>query len=342
MKQYPLFLFAILLIISCAKEDNEPVALAIYDTTHTIDWMSDFLTKHADSDVTLRDISMPAAHDAGVYVLNNCNLGNACNTQTQYLNMTDMLASGIRVFDVRPVFKDGAFWTYHATNCNGLGCEGEDFTTFLQQTKDFLDRHNELVIFEVTHFCNTSPQDAVFLALLQDILGDRIYKETTTSLVSFVDKPLDEVIPTNGDGGKIILLMEGLNDMTEDREEGFFAPSFIPLDGSYANRYIFDEMLSDQKAKFQGYDASNSEIFSMSYTLTLNDQLAVECVAEEEPSSSIESLSIDARNRLESTVDSWLADNTITQGKIPHIIYADYVNTTLTEQCIRISEFNIE
>ena len=123
-------LFFILTFLSCKKNE---VTTEPYNTEHTIDWMQDLIKKYPSKNISLKDICMPRAHDAAMYEVNNCYAGNACNTKTQYRTMKSMLESGIRVFDVRPVLKDGVFWTYHATHCEGFGCDGVLLKTFLDE-----------------------------------------------------------------------------------------------------------------------------------------------------------------------------------------------------------------
>lgn len=333
------FLLSFCLFISCKKENSLLEKIDAYDTSHTINWMQDILEVYPNA--TLKDLSIPRAHDAGVYEVNNCLLGNACNVQTQYLDMKGMLESGIRVFDVRPVLRNGVFWTYHATACNGAGCDGDNFENFLQQTKDYLDNHNELVIFEITQLCNTDAQDAVFLNLLSSILQDRIYKDDGSVSISFIDRPLNDILGLNTTKGKIVLQIQGLSGATENRGEGYFSPSYIDITGAYANKYIFEEMLADQKTKFNNHDETRDALFRLSFTLTLSDSLAFACVGSENPTS-IEDLALDARTKIASTFDGWIAEGTIVKGKVPNILSVDFANTTITEQCIKISEFNLE
>jgi len=333
------FSIVITLFSSCKKENDVNEKLNSYDTSHTQNWMQDLIAVYPQA--TLKDISIPGAHDAGIYELNNCLGGSSCNVQTQYLNMKNMLESGIRFFDVRPVLKDGVFWTYHATSCNGLGCEGDNFENFLQQTKDFLDNHKELVIFEITHFCNTDAEDAAFLNLLTSILEDRIYKDDGSSNSNFIDRAISEVLGVNTDKGKVVLLMDGLTNVTESKSEGFFSHEYIERIGSYANKYIFEEMIEDQLIKFNDYDATGSTIFNLYYTLTLDDSLSIDCVINEN-AISIEDLAVEARNKITTTFDGWINNDIIVKGKIPNIIYVDFTNTDITEQCIKISEFNLE
>lgn len=302
--------------------------------------MQDLLETYPNA--TLKDICIPRAHDAGIYELNYCLLGNGCNTQTQYLDMKSMLESGVRLFDVRPVLRDGILWTYHATGCGGLGCDGASLESFLQQTKDYLDNHKELVLFDFSNFCDVGSQDAIFLNLLNNILQDRIYTDDGSNTNLFMNRPIQDILGQNETKGKIVLMMDGLTSASENRAEGYFAHSYFRESGSYANKFEFDEMLADQLTKFNNYDENSNTVFSLSYTLTLNDSLAFDCAANPETATSIESLSIDARSKLATTIDNWITNQIITKGKIPNILSIDYANTTVTEQCIKISKFNLE
>lgn len=144
-------LFILLLLpvflINCKKEKKQEIT--VFPKEKTINWMQDLIKKFPNKNITLKDISLPRAHDAGMYEINDCFGGNACNTKTQDNNMKTMLEYGIRVFDLRPSFKNGEFWTYHKTSCGGLGCDGIKLISFLEDTRDFLQEHNELVIFEI-------------------------------------------------------------------------------------------------------------------------------------------------------------------------------------------------
>ncbi len=145
----------------------------------TADWMTILLTENPDRAISLKNICIPRAHDAGMYVLTTCTFGaNACNTQTQDLNMTNMLEKGVRNFDIRPVFAGGIYFTQHKTGCeDALGCRGDRMINILQQTRDFVEQHSELVILDFGHFCNVAPLDAGLQELVNSTLGDRLYKE---------------------------------------------------------------------------------------------------------------------------------------------------------------------
>lgn len=336
MKKLLIVSLTIIVFIACKKTDDKTKQ---YVTTHTINWMQDLIAEYPDSAVTLKKISIPRAHDAGMYEVNDCIGGNACNTQTQNRDMTSMLESGIRAFDVRPTIENGVFWTFHKTECGeyGFGCNGVELRTFLEQTKTFLDTHSELVILELSHFCQTSPEDAAFLALLNTTLGSRIYKETTVQTDAFINKPLKEIL---SDGGKVVLLME--NILVEDKAQGYFDDSFINIKGKYANKPYLAEMKADQLSKFQNYNPTATNLFSISWTQTMDNALAITCLSPEKNPLTIQDITQDASENLVSTIDEWIKNGTITKNKIPNMISVDFASTLVTEQCIKVSRFNLE
>ena len=341
MKWYIFFLGFSLLFSSCKKEELIPKDEA-YNTSHTINWMQDLLKQYPGRDITLKDICLPRAHDAGVYELNNCTAGNACNTQTQYLPMSQMLASGVRVFDLRPVLINGVYWTFHRTNCGGLGCEGVLLRTFLEDTKNYLDAHNELVIFEITHLCNTSSQDPNLIALFNDVLGDTKYTLDSPLSNAFIRTPLSEIIPANGSSGKVVLLWEDVGSANEDASAGIFAYDFIPVSGTYANNKDIDIVIADQVQKMNAFNANSNRLFKFCYTFTLDVGAAATCLSEVENPLSIESIALDGRARLESTINTLIANGTISSAKIPNILSIDFANTTVSEPCIRLSNLSLQ
>lgn len=333
MNKSIIFLFVVIVFFSCKKTDDSPQP---YVTTHTINWMQDFIADYPDSTITLKKIAIPRAHDAGMYEINECLGGNACNAQTQNRDMTSMLESGIRVFDVRPSLENGIYWTFHKTNCDGFGCNGVLLKSLLEQTKAYLDKHSELVVLELTHFCNTNPEDAAFLALLNETLGDRIYKQQNTETEAFVNLPLKNIL---ANGGKVVLVMEGIQE--EDKVQGYFSMNFIDKKGTYANQPYLAEMKADQLQKFQNFTPTSTNIFSLYWTQTMNNALAVNCLQQENPPT-IEDITKDATAALSKTLDDWMKNGTIAKNKIPNYISVDFANTLVTEQCIKISKFNLE
>jgi hypothetical protein len=70
--------FSLLFVHACKDDDK------IRDLDTHADWMTSLIYTKGDA-VTLKNLSMPGAHDAGMYELTSCTVGaNACNTNAGY------------------------------------------------------------------------------------------------------------------------------------------------------------------------------------------------------------------------------------------------------------------
>ncbi len=70
-------------------------------------WMEQYF--HVLGDRKLSEIALPGSHDAGMYKTRDCSPvpgAGDCNTKTQALSIAEQLDSGIRYFDLRPVYKE--------------------------------------------------------------------------------------------------------------------------------------------------------------------------------------------------------------------------------------------
>ncbi len=332
-----LLLMCLLLVSSC-KKDEEGLGRNL--NTHA-DWMTQLIVDHGDEAV-LRSISMPEAHDAGIYTLTNCTVGgNECNTQTQDEDMTNMLNYGIRVFDVRPVLVDDTYYTEHVTECGGLGCRGDALENILQQTKGFLDEHSELVVFLFSHWCNTNYDDNNLLELVNSTMGDRLYKDDGSLTGTFINTPLDRILDKEGAKGKLVILYEGAPNDAAMRGNGVFDYSYLPMTGSYSNTYDFDQMHNDQLSKFNDYDPNGNALFEMSWTMTLDVEASVNCFINPD-GPSIQSFALGANGQLGTNMDAWMDNGTITKDKIPNVINVDFADEFVTDVCIRLNALSLD
>lgn len=334
------FLISMLVVscffVACRKEKADD------SNSATANWMSNLMKEHPDKTIALKDIAVPGSHDAAMYVLVDCVGGNACNTQTQYLNMQTQLEQGLRIFDIRPILYNGSYYTQHATDCNGFGCKGDRMENILNQTRDFLDNHAELLIFQLSHFCGLEPDDATFLAFVRNKLGDRIYKETTASSVPFIQRPLTDFIPTSQKTGKVILIFEGIADSPANRAAGLFTSNILPAAGGWTDDDNFTEMKRNQLDNFSAYVNDSSKLFQFSWQITQNANQAVDCFFYPDSVASIRSAALNANEQLPLIIDSLIANNAIRKGKIPNIIFVDFADAFVTKVCIKLSKLNME
>jgi len=324
-------------LLSCNKEENKSTSKNI-----SADWMSILLDKYPTANINMLSVCMPGAHDAGMYVVQECSFGaNSCNTQTQYLDMGEMLAAGIRIFDVRPIFFKNKYYTQHATDCNGLGCKGDLMDNILDDTKAFLDDHAEVVILSLGHFCNMNGNDAVFLDYLENKLGNRIYKDDDPSL-PLIRKSFREILPADLQTGKVILVFEsGFDNTAENRALGYFTPTVLPSDGGWSNKDNFPELKADQLSRYNSFVPDGNRLFSFSWQMTQSTGLAVSC-ALNPAGYSIQDMAAISNAALPLVMDSLVDAGAISQLKFPNIIWTDDADALITRACVRISEIALE
>ncbi len=329
-----LIFISVLIISSCKKEDEFNRNLNTYE-----DWMTDIIVNHKE-DVSIKDIAMPGAHDAGTYVLTSCSFGaNECNTQTQNKSTREMLERGVRSFDIRPMIAENDYFTQHVTDCGGLGCRGDYLSNMFEETKTFLDNHSELVIYFFTHFCDTGYNDSELISLIQSTFGDRLYTESSPSSSLFMNLPLRDIVDINAAKGKVLILFEDAPNDAALKEQGIFSYAHLGLVGSYSNSYDLEYMKNDQAQKFNNFDENSNNIFEMSWTMTLDATLSVACALNQ--SQSIEFYATGANNDLIPSMNDWISNGTIRSGKIPNIIWVDFADTFVADACFRINEVNI-
>lgn len=336
-KRFLLLFILAALLTNCNKES------AIDPNAETANWMSDLLKANPTATIALKDIAIPGSHDAAMYILQDCNLGNACNTQTQYLNMKDQLEAGFRMFDIRPILYKGKYYTQHATACDGFGCKGDIMDNILTQTNTFLDTHAELVILYLSHFCNIEADDANFLAFLNNKLGDKIYKETTVNAIPFIKRPLTDFIPTNRKTGKVVLVFEsGIANTPANRAAGLFSGNTLPMVGGWTDDDNFPELKQNQLTNFSNYVNDSTHLYQVAWQITQNADQAVACVLTPTAATSIETAAQNANTQLPIIADSLITANAIRKGKIPNIIYVDFADKFVANLCIKLSKLNVE
>lgn len=329
----------LLSVISCKKENNlAPFARKVYKK----DWMTDLMSKYPDKEIHFSDLCLPGSHDAGMYILRKCTFGaNSCNTQTQELDMFHQLGAGYRIFDVRPALVGGEIYAQHATDCGGLGCQGDFLKNIFQMTNEFLTEYNEVVILTFGHFCNISPNDTMFINLVNESLGDKIYRETDFS-PNLYDWSLQKVLGKNPKNGKVILVFEeGFSNITENRAKGYFSNNIMIFTGGWSNKFIYSELKEDQLKRYSEYTPSSPQLFQFSYQMTPNEKMAISCALADQ-SGSVKTLSKQTNTDFPLIIDSLINNGGISANKIPNVFWLDYGDEWMIEIAQKISKIGIE
>lgn len=324
-------------------------------------WMEQTL----DFSRTLKEISIPGSHDAGMYTSRNCSPGAAsCNTETQKKPMLGQLEAGMRYFDLRPVWTTGDrvtghFVTGHFSNVDllgGQGCEGGTLMDIFTGVNDFLSRGNkELVILKFSHYYDRDADRFSFnesrlgalIELVTGMLGKWLYVNRTGDRLAAL--PLSQII---GSSGKVIAVFDSLPDQLVQsgvyQYSDYSPPSppegttcgdqLGPVSGALAVYDKYSEtndigfMRKDQLDKLDCAVNHGGDLFLLSWTLTQSPVQASTCLFG--VAASIIAL---ADKAIESIVPD-LRGHIITSANVPNIVYLDVSPERATAACIDVNQ----
>lgn len=313
-------------------------------------WMSDT----SISNRNLSELCLPGAHDASVYRCFDCTIGaNVKNTQTQYLPIEQLLDSGIRYFDLRPVLDDGIFYTGHYTRYDkrpSFGCKGDTLQRIFNVLNSFLSQHTEVVMLHFSHYNDRGWKKAdkdflkKFLALLHKTLGDKLFCQGDTT-VRLHKIPLKNI--TAGKSGKVIVLINDYKgSIVSSPAEGIFSTSKdLLLYDRYSNAQKADVTINDQREKFSGWRKGEHQkkyhLFIMPWTLTQNAKYARRCSAFrfpwEKKGISIIQMANTLKPQLPLFLDIWIKSGFITAQHKPNIITVDIADGLVTRECLKLN-----
>jgi hypothetical protein len=194
-------------------------------------WMGD----HRDQlkDKTLRQIAIPGSHDAGAFADNIA--------RTQDLSILQQLSSGVRYFDLRPLYSGdlktidpAKITTYHRIDVNVLNPDfpGPSFPGLVASIRTFMQSHKELVILRVSQFKNFNQQ--VFDALAGVFLGD---SKGTTGLAKWLfplqsdgkrlaDRSLGDFLKPNQGTVLVVFDVDGPNTAPAARPKDYITDAY--------------------------------------------------------------------------------------------------------------------
>lgn len=324
----------LMLFSSCRKDDlnlgEKPIA-----------WMSYLLDKYPEKDIKFSDILLPGSHDAGMYMLRNCSVGaNACNTQTQHLNMKRQLAAGYRYFDIRPTILGENLFTYHFNECGGLGCYGDRLDNIFSSIQEFIETHREVVIIHFSNFCKVNPDDEVFLEMIDTTFGENLYRETRR-VENLYDWSLQDVLGDNGKG-KVVLMfnVSQVQNTDEFRKKGYFNSNIINVVGGWSNKNEYGELKKDQLKNYNMFQPRPPYLFEFSWQMTHNALDAVNCVLSQDKS--ILEMAKISNPDFEFVIDSMIHFGAINSQKIPNFFWVDYGEKWMRDVAVKVSEVKIK
>ncbi|OZG72631.1 hypothetical protein BTA51_13965 [Hahella sp. CCB-MM4] len=294
---------------------------------------------------SLKEVMLPAAHDASMYEVNNCTaLGpfgaNSCNTQTQTASYLGQLNNGVRYFDVRPVIFQGKLSTGHFNTNPLLGCDGPGLDTALADVKIFMARSSELVILKFSHYLNRDKDGADFT----EEEMDRLCSEVLTALDGHLytgPMPL-AATPLNimtARGGRVVAVFDNLSAALHQKYAGKGIYSYRDYPTSEtADLTVFDHytgtpdlevMINDQLGKLENPENHGGDLFLLSWTLTQDTEQAIACGAG--IGISILTMAASANSELWKNMEQLQRGGNIRKGRLPNLLYHDYAQGFATD-----------
>jgi hypothetical protein len=342
--------------------EDQKLYLSYFTNYNPATWMEDTLFP-AKGNLTLKDIVIPGAHDAGMSALNGTggihgSSINPCNTLTQKLNIGKQLNAGIRMFDLRVgAFKNAVYAKHSSSDCMAEamgGGYGEQFKDILDSVKTFLNRHkNEFIIITFSHFCpNEASADHVADTIFSVLGKDKIYNNQSKSI---------DNIKLNDLAGKVIITFEqyaSREKLIDSNSMADKAKTFLNFRRAYAATNQINKLLAREELFFTSMkDGINkNDLVRLDWQLTQSsDEAALICNDFEDEkvspvvngimlltnvvkkNQSIIDLAQFGNKYLPSKLNAWIDNGTINKNNKPNILYVDVAGPWITDYCIELN-----
>jgi hypothetical protein len=340
---YVILIVMAVLISGCGNDDSSgPVSEP--EPGHAINpitWMTDQIDVIGSR--TLREISIPGSHDAGMNGKTHCWVAYDCNTQTQETTIFEQLCNGARFFDIRPArwgsHSNDTWYAGHFQRWDGswFGCTGQSLNSILDDVRAFCSlggpSSKELIILNFSHCyvvhesggagghqCHPNEWEHEVLHAVKSKLSDYLTDW------SKYKNPVEAVFGDRGPGEHVLLRFD-TKDISTDRSSGVYNSDDFPIYNEYSNTEHVGNMVDDQFKKLVLHSDMTYRMFLLSYTLTLTFDHALFC----DLYTPIRDRAKRANKKLVHVIQSKIYDGTITQGNFPNIIYMDMFETSATE-----------
>ena len=290
--------------------------------TDASSWMQNNLSTIGNR--TLKEICIPGSHDSG---MSEYNKGTAfahdCNVLTQGKSIGDQLAFGTRYFDIRPTISAGNYLTGHYSRVDQIsswqGANGQSVDSIINDVNNFSQRHQELVVLNISHSLNTDLGNNSYRSFNQSEWDGLFFK--LSHLQNLYQAPLGTDLTSikieNLISGKsaVIVIIEDPADLKDYAGNGFFKYDSFKAYNSYASKNDVGEMAQNQFKKMKEH---HGEYFLLSWTLTQDGKQASTCVTK--LASSIISLAKKANQRMADLIFP-----EVHKSAFPNILYTDYI-----------------
>jgi hypothetical protein len=294
-----------------------------------VDWKHSNLASLGDR--TLRTLSIPGAHDAGMSGLSSHTFFvKPASVLTQTPGVGDQLAAGARYSDLRPVISAGQFRASHYSHVDPLngwqGINGQAGQGTIQEVNAFTATHAELVILNLFHDLNTDvgnapsrllsePEWNKVIELILDLRS--LFVAPNASRVHLSTLPWTQYIGNWQAAVVVIVEISGV-DLGPYTAKGFRSPQQLRPNSSHSDSDKLGVMIQDRIQKMKTLRTSaDAGYFLLSWTRAQDPGDAVKL------GPAILSLASDANPVLDNQLLSSSA-----REVLPTIIYIDGVTAT--------------
>ncbi|KAN0108175.1 PLC-like phosphodiesterase [Hyaloscypha variabilis] len=319
-------------------------------------WMN--VTLSTIKSKSLREIAIPASHNAGMSENNIFFGGIAHNTETQSLKMHEQLLNGARWFDIRPYYNglksDTCQWyTGHFSKLSGgkdvVGGVGQSIKNIVNSINDFTERYpGELIILDMSHELSREVQGVGFKwsytpdqwQYLYELMGriKDLWITNGTIPTDYSSVPLSTFIQPGSRSAVLIRIPDHaplpLEVATKYYEylplSPFVRESNLSLTGSYTNTEDPNTLTSDQLKKLRDLRPSRESMIQRS-TWTITPGLG-KLMDIFNAKNSIIGQAVHAHRKLFSSL--WPA---LTKSTYPNLIEVDNINSQITALCMAIN-----
>ncbi|PMD27267.1 PLC-like phosphodiesterase [Hyaloscypha hepaticicola] len=256
-------------------------------TNPPVGWMQATLSTIGPK--TLREISIPASHDAGMSQVTGFYGGIPHNTNTQSGHIFDQLVNGARWFDVRPVHLGTGWYTGHFSNfITALGATGRGLIDIVADINKFTSQHpGELIVLDLTHEMDGAGVHWKWeltveqWQYLYEVLGHikDLWSVTSNIPQDYTSVPLSTFIHPGSKSAVLIRLpgyapLPRASMMCEFHDgcgySAFIHDTHFPLVGAYSDTDDKEFLVTDQITKLQSFRITSDSTMQCSvWTITL-------------------------------------------------------------------------
>lgn len=241
---------------------------------HPASWM-----EKLSSDLTLEQICMPGAHDAGMYKVRTSKSVFDEWILTQEWPLHGQLAVGVRYFDLRPQVDTPAFWQWGSDKefyVHHSGHTGPKLDEILDDVASFMSTGQETVILKFSHFDGFNAEwEAKFAERLQSKLQKYLYRLDEAPVAPLTRHALTNlrkkviVVIDDKDYKHLAVIKDKEGKLLEEWQTGLYKLNgeFFKLYDDYANKMDVGEITSDQSKKFYNFNKT-ATLFMLNWTQT--------------------------------------------------------------------------